>query len=137
MYVYFVYNNNNNNNNHHHHHHHHRSSKVCSVSKNRIIKVFTLVIFLRIKYRMEFRPQRQLRSIVIKNALKAYVVGLLTLKYQVCAVGSLDGVSKEKIMDNKTFTRKFAGGKSIRSLFFLLHNCTFRRKTWKEEPTIK
>ena len=128
--MYFVYNNNNNNNNN-------RSRKVCSVSKNRIIKVFTLVIFLRIKYRMEFGPQRQLRSIVIKNALKADVVGLLTLKYQVCAVRSLDGVSKEKIMDNKTFTRKFAGGKSIRSLFFLLYNRTFRRKTWKEEPTIK
>ena len=48
---------------------------------------------------MKFKPQRQLRSNVIKNALKAYVVGPLTLKYQVCAVRSLcvDGVSKEKI----------------------------------------
>ena len=49
---------------------------------------------------MEFKPQRQLRSNVIKNALmKAYVVGPLTSKYQVCAVSSFcgDGVSKEKI----------------------------------------
>ena len=48
---------------------------------------------------MEFKSQRQLGSNVIKNALKAYVVGSLTLKYQVCAVRSLcvDGVSKEKI----------------------------------------
>ena len=34
-------------------------------------------------------------------------------------------------MDNKTFAGKFAGRKSIRNLFFLLHNYTFRRKTWK------
>ena len=48
---------------------------------------------------MEFKPQRQLRSNVIKNALKAYVVGPLTSKYQVCAFRSLcvDGVSEEKI----------------------------------------
>ena len=30
---------------------------------------------------MEFKLQRQLRSNVIKNALKAYVVGPLTSKY--------------------------------------------------------
>ena len=48
---------------------------------------------------MEFKPQCQLRSSVIKNALKAYVVGPFTSKYQVCAVRSLcvNGVSKEKI----------------------------------------
>ena len=48
---------------------------------------------------MEFKPQRQLRSSVIKNALKAYVVESLKSKCQVCAVRSLyvDGVSKEKI----------------------------------------
>ena len=48
---------------------------------------------------MEFKPQRQLRSNVIKNALKAYVVGPFTSKYQVRAFRSLcvDGVSKEKI----------------------------------------
>ena len=48
---------------------------------------------------MEFRPQLQLRSNVVKNALKVYVVGPLASKYQVCAVRSLcvDGVSKEKI----------------------------------------
>ena len=48
---------------------------------------------------MEFKPQRQLRSNVIKNPLKAYAVGSLTLNNQVCAVRSLcvDGVSKEKI----------------------------------------
>ena len=48
---------------------------------------------------MEFKPQRQLRSNVIKNALKTYVVRPLTSKYQVSAVRSLcvDGVSKEKI----------------------------------------
>ena len=48
---------------------------------------------------MEFKPQRQLRSNVIKNASKAYAVGSLTLNNQVCAVRSLcvDGVSKEKI----------------------------------------
>ena len=82
---------------------------------------------------MEFKSQRQLRSNVIKNALKAYVVGPFTLKYQVCAVRSLcvDGMSKEKIWIT-TFTGKFSGGKSIRSLFFFLYNCTFRRKTWKE-----
>ena len=40
-------------------------------------------------------------------------------------------------MDNKTFTGKFAGGKSIRNLFFLLYNGTFRRKLWKEEKTNK
>ena len=47
---------------------------------------------------MEFKPQCQLRSSVIKNALKAYVVGPLTLKYQVCAVRSLsvNGVSREE-----------------------------------------
>ena len=47
---------------------------------------------------MEFKPQRQLRSNVIKNALKTSVVGPLTPKYQVRAVRSLcvDGVSKEK-----------------------------------------
>ena len=73
---------------------------------------------------MEFKPQCQLHSSVIKNALKAYVIEPLTSKYQVCAVRFLcvDGVSKEKT---------FAGGKSIRNLFFLLHNYTFRRKTWK------
>ena len=77
---------------------------------------------------MEFKPQCHLHSNVIKNALKAYVIGPLTWKYQVCAVRFLcvDGVSKEK-----TFAGKFAGGKSIRNLFFLLHNYTFRRKTWK------
>ena len=76
-----------------------RSRKVCSPSQNRwSLKYFTLVIFL--KYRMEFKPHHQLRSNVIKNALKAYLVGLLTTsKYQVCAVRSLyfDCVSKEKI----------------------------------------
>ena len=48
---------------------------------------------------MEFKPQCQLRSSVIKNALKAYVVGPFASKYQVCAVRSLcvNGVSKEKI----------------------------------------
>ena len=48
---------------------------------------------------MEFNPQRQLRSKVIKNALKAFVVGTLTKKYQVCAVRSLciSGTGKEKI----------------------------------------
>ena len=48
---------------------------------------------------MEFKPQRHLWSNVIKNALKAYVVGPLTTKYQVWAVRSLciHGVSKEKI----------------------------------------
>ena len=48
---------------------------------------------------MEFKPQRQLRSNVVKNALKAYVVGPLTSKFQVCSVRSLcvDGVLKEKI----------------------------------------
>ena len=57
-----------------------------------------LVIFLRIKYRMEFEPHRQLRRNVIKNALKASVVGPLTSKYEVCAVRSLcvNGVLKEK-----------------------------------------
>ena len=86
-----------------------------------------LVIFLRIKCRMEFKPQRQLRSNVIKNALKTYVVRQLTSKYQVSAVRSfcVDGVSKEKIWIT-TFTGKFAGGQSICSLFFLLYNGTFR-----------
>ena len=78
-----------------------RSRKGCSPSQNRwSLKYFTLVIFLRIKHRMEFKPQHQLCSNVIKNALKAYLVVLLTTsKYQVCAVRSLyvDGVSKEKI----------------------------------------
>ena len=48
---------------------------------------------------MEFKPQRQLRSNVVKNALKAYVVRPLTSKSQVCSVRSLcvDGVLKEKI----------------------------------------
>ena len=57
-----------------------------------------LVIFLRIKYRMEFEPHRQLRRNVIKNALKASVVGPLTSKYEVCAVRSLcvNDVLKEK-----------------------------------------
>ena len=32
---------------------------------------------------MEFKPRRQLRSNVVKNALKAYVVGPLTSKKQV------------------------------------------------------
>ena len=66
-----------------------------------------MVIFLRIKYRIEFKPQRQLSSNVIKNALKAYVVGTLTSKYQVCTVRSLrvDGVSKEKIW----ITRRLLG----------------------------
>ena len=36
-------------------------------------------------------------------------------------------------MDNNTITGKFASGKSIRSLFFLLYNGTFRRKSLKEE----
>ena len=48
---------------------------------------------------MEFKLQRQWRSNVIQNALKAYVVGPLTSKYKVCAVRTLyvDGVSKEKL----------------------------------------
>ena len=48
---------------------------------------------------MEFKSQCQLRSSGIKNALKAYVIVPLTLKYQVCAVRFLcvDCVSKEKI----------------------------------------
>ena len=48
---------------------------------------------------MEFKPQRQLRSNVIKNALKAYVVGPLTPKYQVFTASSVcvNGVSREKI----------------------------------------
>ena len=48
---------------------------------------------------MEFKPQRLLPSSFIKNALKAYVVGPLKSKYQVCGVRSLcvDGASKEKI----------------------------------------
>ena len=58
---------------------------------------------------MEFKSQRQLRSNVIKNALKAYVVGPLTLKYQVCAVRSLcvDGVSKEKIWITRRLLESF------------------------------
>ena len=35
------------------------------------------------------RPQGQLRSKVIKNALKAFIVPALTLKFQVCAVRAL------------------------------------------------
>ena len=73
-----------------------RTRKICSVSWNRSLKVFTLVIFLTIKYRMEFKPQRQLNSNVTKNALKAYVVGLLMLKYQVCAVRSVLMVYQKK-----------------------------------------
>ena len=47
---------------------------------------------------MEFEPHRQLRRNVIKNALKASVVGPLTSKYEVCAVRSLcvNGILKEK-----------------------------------------
>ena len=47
---------------------------------------------------MEFNPQNQLRSKVIKKALKAFVVGTLTKKYQVCAVRSLclNGTDREK-----------------------------------------
>ena len=58
---------------------------------------------------MEFKPQHQLRSNVIKNALKAYVVGPFTLKYQVCAVRSLfvDGVSKEKIWITRRLLERF------------------------------
>ena len=52
---------------------------------------------------MEFNPQRQLHSNITQNALKAYVVGPLTSKYQVCAVRSfyVDGVLKEKIWITK------------------------------------
>ena len=48
---------------------------------------------------MEFKLQRQLSNNVIKYALKAYVVGPLKSKYQVCTVRSLrlECVSKEKI----------------------------------------
>ena len=48
---------------------------------------------------MEFNPQGPLHSNITHNALKAYVVGPLTSKYQVCAVRSFyaDGVLKEKI----------------------------------------
>ena len=57
---------------------------------------------------MEFKLQRQLRSNVIKNALKTSVVGPLTPKYQVRAVRSLcvDGVSKEKFW--KTHSQFFS-----------------------------
>ena len=80
-----------------------RSRKVCSGSQNRSLKAFTLVIFLRIKCRMEFNPQRQLHSNITQNTLKAYVVGPLTSKHQVCAVRSfyVDGVLKEKIWITK------------------------------------
>ena len=56
---------------------------------------------------MEFKPQRQLRSNVIKNASKANVAEPLTSKYQVCGVRSLcvDGESKEKI----SITRRLLG----------------------------
>ena len=58
---------------------------------------------------MEFKPQRQLRSNIIKNTLKAYVVGPLILKYQVCAVRSLFvyGVSKEKIWITRRLLERF------------------------------
>ena len=47
----------------------------------------------------EFNPARQLRSSVINNALKNFIVATVIKKYQVCAVRSIcvDGVSKEKI----------------------------------------
>ena len=62
---------------------------------------------------MEFRVQHQLRSNVIKNALKDYVSGPPTSKYELMNC-------QKKNMDDKTFTRKFAEGESIPSLLFSL-----------------
>ena len=58
---------------------------------------------------MEFKPQRQLRSSVIKNALKAYVVEPLKSKCQFCAARSLyvGGVSKEKIWITRRLLESF------------------------------
>ena len=79
-----------------------------------------MVTFLRIKYRTEFKPHRQIRSNVIKNALKTYVVGPLESKYQVCAVRYLcvDGLSKEKIWMTKRLLESLLEENSYVVCFF-------------------
>ena len=87
---------------------------------------------------MEFKPQRQLRGNVIKNALKAYVVGSLTSKYQSCAVRYLcvDGVSKEKLLITRRLLESLLEENPYRVCF---SSCLTAegRKSWKEEPAIK
>ena len=48
---------------------------------------------------MSFKPQRQLRSSLIKNTLKSFIVSPLVSKYQICGVRSLCsvGCSKEDV----------------------------------------
>ena len=64
-----------------------------------MLKSFYVANISKNKIQNEIQAAAPVSSNVIKNALKAYIVGPLTLKYQVCAVRSLcvDGVSKEKI----------------------------------------
>ena len=78
------------------------------------------------KYRMEFKPRRQLRSNVVKNALKAYVVGPLTSKKQVFGLRChcVDSLSKEKIWITRRLLESLLEENPYAVWFF-----------WKAEPT--
>lgn len=60
----------------------------------------------------KFKPQRELRSDVLKNALKTYIVSPLCKSYQACAVralwneetSALDIWKQRKTLENKLFS---------------------------------
>ena len=85
-----IANNDNNNNN--------RSRKNCSVSWIRCLKVFTLLIFLRIKYRMKFKPQRQLAAMLLRMLWKLILFGRLrwNIKFVLLGLSVLMVCQKKK-----------------------------------------
>ena len=88
---------------------------------------------------MEFKSQCQLRSSGIKNALKAYVIVPLTLKYQVCAVRFLcvDCVSKEKIWITRLLLESLLEENPYVICFFFCITTLSEGKHGKQERTIK
>ena len=97
-----------------------------------------LAIFLGIECRMDSSCSASYAAMLLRIRWSFIFLGLLRQNIKCALLGpSVLMIFERKNVDNKTFTGKFAGAKAIRSSFFLLYNDTFRRKSWKEDSTIK
>ena len=84
-----------------------------------------------------YKPQNILRSQVMKNALKAFIVPAFLRKYNIVGVKSIVEC-RPAVSENTTIWKK---RRELEVLFitndqivaFLLHNCSSREKV-KEEP---